>query len=191
MIVGIKEEGNVVLAFSSFDGFSRVNVGDMTNGENVGLWKIKTNPHTVMGCVFPTAESDAYRYEEEMFQGKIDYDKLAEEILPAMEQFAEEKEYIGNDNGKFEQFLIAQRDRLFRIESEHIIMEIDSSVVLAELGEDFAKGVLYATQGEPTLDRIRKIFEFAAYERQCDPYPISVMDTRTGKLHTLTREDNQ
>ena len=191
MIVGIKEEGNVVLAFSAFDGFCPVNINDMANGENVGLWKIKTNPHTIMGFAFPTAESDAFRYEEEMFQGEINYDKLADEILPAMEKFAAGKEYIGNDKGRFEEFLIAQKGRIFKITSEHIIMEIDSSVASAGLGEDFAKGVLYATEGEPTFDRIRKTFEFAAHERQCDPYPISVMDTRTGKLRVFAKEDNK
>lgn len=190
MIIGIKEEGNVTLAFSSFDGFSPVNIADMANSENVGIWKVKGNANTIMGCVFPSTESDAFRYEEKMFHGEINYDKLADEIIPAMEKFAEGKEYIGNDKGRFKNFLIAQKGRLFQITSEHIITEIDSSVVLSAYAGDFAKSILYATKGEATIDRIRKAFEFSSYERQCDCYPISIIDTKTGKIKTLTKKRN-
>lgn len=190
MIIGIKEEGNVVLAVSSFDGFSPVNIDDMSNAENVGLWRVKKNPHTIMGCVFPTAESDAFRYEEDIFQGEMNYDKLTDDVIPAMEKFAEDKEYIGDEKGRFEEFLIAQNGRLFKITSEHIIMEVDSSVVISGSCEDFAKSILYRTKEEPTIDRIRKAFEFASRERQCDCYPISIMDTATGKIQMLTRENN-
>lgn len=187
MIIGIKEEGNVILAYSSFDGFSYVNIEDMSNEENIGIWRVKKNPHTIMGCVFPSAESDAYRYEEDIFRGDINYDKLADDIIPAMEAFAEDKEYIGDDKDRYEEFLIAQKGRLFKITAEHIIMEVDSSVVLSGSGEDFAKSILYKTAGEPALDRIRKAFEFASHQRQCECYPISIMDTQTGKTQTLVR----
>lgn len=190
MIVGIKEEGNVILAYSSFDGFSPVNVADLANPENVGLWKIKGNPHTVMGCVFPSAESDAFRYAEGMFKGEINYDSLADEIIPAMEKFAKNKDYIGDDKGRYDEFLIAQKGRLFQITTEHIITEIDSFVASSMSGrcEDFAQSILHATQGEPTTDRIKKVFEFAACGRQCDPYPILIMNTQKGKIFTLTKE---
>lgn len=188
MIVGIKEEGKVVLAYSSFDGISPVNVGDLSNAENLGIWKIKNNPHTVMGCVFPTAESDAFRYEEDMFKGEINFNKLMDEIIPAMEKFATDKEYIGDDKGRYEDFLIAQKDRLFHITSEHVVTDIDSAVALSNSArcEDIANSVLHATQGEPEIDRIRKVFEFTACEAQYCPYPISVIDTQTGKILTLT-----
>lgn len=190
MIIGIKEKDRVVLAYSSFDGFSPVNVADLANAENLGLWKIKGNPHTVMGCVFPSAESDAFRYEEGMFKGEINYDKLADEIIPAMEDFAKDKEYIGDDKGRYDEFLIAQKGRLFQITAEHIITEIDSTVATSTSGrcEDIAQSILYATQGEPTIDRIKKAFGFAACEVQYNPYPISVIDTQTGKVLTLTKE---
>lgn len=188
MIIGIKEEGKVTLAFSSFDGFSPVGItSDMTNRENVGIWKIKGNPRTIMGCVFPSTESDAFRYEEEMFQGEINYDKLTDEIVPAMEGFAKDKEYIGNENGEFKNFLIAQDGKLFRISSEHVVTEIDSTVALSGYGADFAKCILRETQGESAIDRIKKAFEFSAYERQCDCYPISIIDTQTCRVRTLTK----
>ena len=190
MIVGLKEEGKVVLAYSSFDGFSPVNASDLTNTENVGLWKIKGNPHTIMGCVFPSAESDAFRYEEGIFKGEINYDSLADKIIPAMEDFAEGKEYIGNDKDRYEEFLIAQKGRLFQISTEHIVTEIDSAFAMSmsERCEEFAQSILHATQGEPMIDRIKKVFEFAACGRQYDPYPILIIDTQKGKVLTITKE---
>lgn len=190
MIIAIKEEDKVVLAYSSFDGLFPVTCNDMANCENVGLWKVKGNPHTVMGCVFPSAESDAFRYEEKIFKGEINYDNLTDEIVPSMEEFAKDKEYIGDDKGRYEEFLIVQKGRLFHISSEHVITEIDSSVVISLVGGELAMGVLYATEGEQTLDRIRKIFEFTAHEKQYECYPISVMDTRTGKLRILNKARN-
>ena len=190
MIIGIKEKGKVVLAVSTFDGFSPVHIGDMVLPENAGLWKVKGSQNTIMGCVFPTAESDAYRYEEALFQGEITGERLIDEIVPAMEEFARDKEYIGNDKGRFEEFLIAQRDKLFRITAEHIVVEIDGFAAISGMSEDIAKGVLYATEGEDGTARIRKVFEFAARERQCDPYPIAVMDTAAAELIILTKEQN-
>ena len=187
MIVGIKEEGNVVLAFSTFDGFIPVSISDMEGRENAGIWKIKGTARTLMGCVVPTAESDAYRYEEKTFKGPLDSDSLIRKILPAMEQLTSNKGYIGDENGRFDEFLIAQKDRLFHITGEHIVLEVDSAIAIAAYGEDFAKGALFATEGMPTTKRIQEVFEFAARERQCDPYPIAVMDTAAGKLKFLKR----
>ena len=188
MIVGIKEEGNVVLAYSSFEWRKDVTGEDTVSVENAGVWKIKSNPHTIMGGVAATAESDAFRYEEGIFSGEIDCGRLETEIIPAMEKFAEGKDYIGDENGRYDRFLIAQNGRLFDITSEHVVSEVDSFIVSGGHGEDFIKSVLYATQGEPTIDRIRKAFEFAAWEKQSNCYPIAVMDTKTGKLRILTRE---
>lgn len=191
MLIGIKDEDKAILAFSTFDGYIPSTVGDMTNADNVGIWKIKNNPHTVMGGGFPTPESDAFRYEQDIFQGEIDYDSLTERIVPAMEGFAEGKEYIGNANGRYEEFLIAQNGRLFDISSEHIVSEIDSFAVIADYGnEEVARSVMSCTEGEPALDRIIKAFEFTACTMQCDCYPIAVMDTEKGKMRILTRERN-
>ena len=191
MLIGIKDKDKVILAFSTFDGYIPSTVDDFLNADNAGVWKIKSNPHTVMGCGFPTPESDAYRYEQDIFQGDIDYDSLTERIVPAMESFAEGKEYIGNANGRNEEFLIAQNGRLFDVSSEHIVAEIDSFAVIADYGnEEIAKGALSCTEGEPVLDRIIKVFEFSACTIQCDCYPIAVMETEKGKMRILTREHN-
>lgn len=187
MIIGIKEADKVVLAFSSFDWCISVSADDMADAENVGIWKVKGNPHTLMGCTFPTAESDAFRYEEEIFQGEINFDKLVEEIAPAMEEFAQDKEYIGDGNGRFAEFLIAQRGKLFEITSEHIVREINSFIVMGR-DEEYAKGCLLATEGLPALERIKAAFKFCAREKQDDCYPIAVMDTKTETMQLLTRE---
>lgn len=191
MLIGIKDKDKVILAFSTFDGYIPATVDDMLSDDNAGIWKIKKNPHTVMGCGFPTPESDAYRYEQDIYKGDIDYDSLTERIIPAMESFAEGKEYIGNVNGRYEEFLIAQNGRLFEISSEHIVCEVDSFAVIAEYGnEEVARGVLSCTDGEPVLDRIKKAFEFTSRSIQCDCYPIAVMDTEKGKMGIVTREHN-
>lgn len=189
MLIGIKDKDKVILAFSTYDGYIPAAVDDLLNADNVGIWKIKKNPHTVMGCGFPTPEADAFRFEQDIFQGDIDYGSLTERIIPAMEDFAKGKEYIGNVNDRNEEFLIAQNERLFEISSEHIVCEIDSFAVIAEYGnEEVAKGVLSCTNGEHVLNRIIKAFEFAALTIQCDCYPISVIDTATGKIRIITRD---
>lgn len=188
MIIGIKEDGKVILAYMT-KGYKNVNSSDLVAPENVGLWKIEANPHTIMGCVRPTAESDAYRYEGEMFTGEIDYDSLIDRIVPAMEAFTADKEYIGTDDDRYEHFLIAKGDRLFHITNEHIVTEVDTFVVVGGYNEDLSKGVLFATKGEPAIDRIRKAAEFAAAAGDYEAYPICVMDTETCNLSKLTREN--
>lgn len=185
MIIGIKDEGKVTLAYSLMDELTTLNTCDMLNEVNAGVWKVKRNPHTIMGCMFPSAESDAYRYENELFAGKIDFDTLCLDIVPAMEEFAKDKDYIGDEKDGFENLLIAQDDRLYRITSEHIVVEIDDYVVLSYSGEDMAKVVLHQTRGEPAIDRIKKTLEFIAAQRQCACYPIVVMDTASRKLRQL------
>lgn len=191
MVIGIKEQDRVVLAFSSFDGSALVSIDDLSAAENVGLWKVKGNPHTVMACGVLSPESDAFRYEEDIFKGEINYKRLIEEIVPNMEKFAEDKDYIGDEKGWFDEFFIAQNDRLFKILGEHIVNEIDDAAVLGESRcEDISKGILHVTRGEPTLERIRKVFELTAGIFQYDCYPISVMDTLAGKIRVLTRNDD-
>ena len=189
MIIGIKERDKVVLAFSTFDGYSPVNSSDMVNAQNAGVWKIKHNRNTIMGGAYPTAESDIFRYEDKTFRGRLDYSALADSIVPDMEELVKGLEYIGDEKGRYEEFLIAQNDRLFHITTEHIVVEIDSSVVIGGAGDDVVSGALYATEGEPAIDRIRKALELAARKRSAECYPVCVMDTATGKLQVLTREN--
>ena len=185
MIIGIKEEDKVLLAYSAFDMRIPTTVDDMTSSENTCVWKITRTPHTVMGCGICTAESDAFRYEERLFRGEISVERLLDDIIPAMENYAKDKEYIGDGKGRFEEFLIAQRGRLFRITDEHTVEEVDSYTVIGGSEEEHAKGALYATAELPALDRIRKVFEFISARIQATAYPISVIDTKTGKLQIL------
>ena len=185
MIIGIKEKGKVTLAYSLVDEFPTVNIGDMFNEANVGVWKVNRNPRTIMGCAYPSAETDFYRYADKLFAGKIDCDVLHREVLPAMEELTKGKNYIGDGKGHYDNLLIAQDDRLYRITHEHLVFEIDDYVVGGGYGDDVAKAVLHETRGEQALDRIRKAFEFVAIERQSDCYPIAVMDTATRKLRLL------
>lgn len=187
MIIGIKEKDKVVLAYSAFDVYASITVRDMVSEENVGLWNVKRNPHTIMGCACPSTESDAYRYENEMFHGIIDYNSLTRKIVPTMDEFAKNKEYIGDEKGRFEDLLIAQDNRLFCVTWEHLVLEKDSFAVVGGYGVDFAKSILYATDGESSIDRIKKAFEFTAQQRQSDCYPIAVMDTATKKLRIINR----
>ena len=185
MIIGIKEEGKVTLAYSLVDEMPIVNIGDMFNEANVGVWKVNRNPHTIMGCCYPSAEIDLYRYADKLFAGKLDCDVLRCDVLPTMEEFARGKDYIGDGKGHFDNLLIAQEDRLYRVTHEHIVFEIDDYAVIGGYGEESAKSVLHATRGKQTLDRIRAALEFVATERQSDCYPIAVMDTATRKLRLL------
>ena len=185
MLIGIKEEGKVTLAYSLVDEIPTVTVCDMFNEENVGVWKVNRNPRTIMGCCYPSAETDLYRYADKLFSGKLDCDVLREDVLPAMEEFVKDLDYVGDDKGHFDNLLIAQDDRLYRVTHEHIVFEIDDYAVIGGYGEEAAKSVLHATRGEPSLDRIRKALEFVGIERQGECYPIAVMDTATRKLRLL------
>ena len=187
MIIAIKEKDKVVLAYSPFDYTTPVTSDDMALEENLGIWKVRGNPHTVMGNRGAFAETDAFKYEEKLFRGEINYDSLTDGIIPAMEKFSEGKDYIGDEKGRYEEFFIAQKDKLFKITSEHLVMEIDSYAVSGGGAEDLAKGALHATEGQPVIDRIRKVFEFIARERQSVCYPISVIDTATCKIRKLKK----
>ena len=186
MIIGIKDRDRVLLAYSAFDTYFEVPVEDMVLPDNTCVWKVGRNPHTVMGCGLYSAESDAFRYEEGIFKGRITCERLIDEIIPAMEKFADGKPHLsGND--RFEEFLIAQDDKLFHIEAEHIAFEEDSFCVIGGSTEGHVKGLLLATEGQPATERIRKAFEFAAKARQSFAYPISVIDTKTCKLKVLKK----
>ena len=187
MIIGIKDGGNVWLAYTWSDGI-RTNVSGATNGENIGVWKVNGNPHTVMGCRIPSAETEAFRYEDALFQGRLDFDKLVEETVPRMEQFAEGRGYIGDSRGRFDELMIAQKDRLYVISSEHVVLDVDSFYAIG-CGDDQVKGVLLATEGEPALERIRKAFAFLGRLEMSVASPIFVMDTKSEKLQILTQQD--
>lgn len=184
MLIGVKDKRKVVLAYSACDIFNPVAPDDLRGPENIGLWRVIGNRHTVMGCGRPTAESDMIRYEPAVFRGELSYDRLLCDAVPAMEELAADKEYIGDDDGRYEEFLIAQNDRLFMITFEHLVREIDDYAAISP-DTELIKSVLHATEGEPALDRLRKAFDAVTREYRCKCYPITVIDTASRVLRRI------
>lgn len=190
MLIGFRERGKVVLACSLFDGIMPLTPSDRACVENAVVWPINGTPHTVMGYAYPSREADAIHYEQEMFSGEISYERLLEEVVPAMEKFMKEKEYRLDDDKGYRNWVIAQGDKLFMVTWEHMIEEVDSFTAFSGRNARMAKSILRATVGMPVLDRIREVYEYVARSNQSDCYPIAVIDTESCKVRYLTAKSD-
>ena len=87
-------------------------------------------------------------------------------------------------------YLFAYRDKLFLINSDGCVLEIDDYVAIGS-GEDQAIGSLLSTEGEQPKTRIIKAIKASAASDIYVDYPIVVSDTKNTDFEVITETDEK
>ncbi len=196
VIVAIKENGKVYMGCDS-----QVTCGPnkmiLTNPNNYKIWKVKGVENCLMAsagfvrtaCVIRTMNDLVSEYD--VYKDQICFDFVVNKIVPAMIERLQEAHYIKSD-GVFEDmgasFLFAYKDKLFKIDFDGSVMEIDGFVAIGS-GMKEALGNL---GGKESLDPKEKIVtaikSSLSYDIYVD-YPIILSDTETTEFEIISKED--
>lgn len=169
----------------------------LKNPNNYKIWKVDDNDHALMGHVGNVREANIIRlmtdviddYDE--FRNRVGYPFVVKFLVPKIIDSLKRAHYLA-DGDKFEFmdscFLFAYKDKLFSINSDGCVLEIDDYVAIGS-GSQEAIGSLLSTEGEdPKLRIIKAIKASAASDIYVD-YPIVLSDTGSTKFDVVTETD--
>ena len=127
--------------------------------------------------------------EYDIYKKLIDYRFVVKRLFPAIVSTLKEANYIKQNEdyvGFLESsFMFAYKDKLFLINSDGAVLEIDDFAVLGS-GSQEAVGSLLSTEGQDPKIRIIKAIKASAANDIYVDYPIILSDTETTKFEVVT-----
>lgn len=197
VVVAIKENGNVYIGADSQStkGSTRIT---LRNPNNYKIWKVINSNNTLMASVGSARDANVIRvvpgivddYDE--FYNRVDYKFVVKYVAPNIVKELKKAGFLKNDDYlEFmdSAYLFAYRDKLFLIDRDLCVLEIDDYVAIGS-GSSEAIGSLLSTEGEDPRTRIIKAIKASAANDIYVDYPIIITDTNTTEFEIIT-EDNE
>ena len=196
VVVAIKEGNKVFLGADSqvTKGGTRTT---LHNPNNYKIWKVDGNDHALMGHVGNVRDANIIRlmsnviddYDE--FNDRVNYRFVVKYLVPEIIKNLQDAHFIKtNDNaldGLDSSFLFAFKDKLFWINSDLAVIEVDDYIAIGS-GADQAIGSLLSTEGQNSKSRIVKAIKASAASDIYVDYPIIITDTNTTKFEIVTED---
>lgn len=197
VVVGIKKNGIVYLGADSqvTKGGTRLS---LSNQNNFKIWKVKGIENCIMGHVGSVREACVIKVmnnlvkEIDIIHDNVDYEYVVTRITPMIINELKDYNYIDID-GCFKEinskFLFAIKDKLFMINYDGAVLEIDDCVSIGS-GENEAIGSLITSEQEhdPEERIIKAIKASAAHDIYVD-YPIILCNTENTKFKIITENN--
>ena len=197
VVVAIKENGNIFIGADSQStkGSTRIT---LRNPNNYKIWKVINSNNTLMASVGSARDANIIRvvpgivddYDE--FYNRVDYKFVVKYVAPNIVKELKKAGFLRNDDYlEFmdSAYLFAYRDKLFLIDRDLCVLEIDDYVAIGS-GSSEAIGSLLSTEGEDPRTRIIKAIKASVANDIYVDYPIIITDTNTTEFEIIT-EDNE
>ena len=197
VVVAVKEGNKIYLGADS-----RVTRGGtrttLHNPNNYKIWKVDGSDHALMGQVGNVRDGNIIRlmknvvddYDE--FYERVDYRFVVKYLVPEIIKNLQDAHFIkSNDNlidGIDSSFLFAHNDKLFLINSDLAVIEVDDYIAIGS-GADQALGSLLSTEGQNPKARIVKAIKASAATDIYVDYPIILVDTDSTEFEIVTESN--
>ena len=196
VVVAIKHEGKVYIGADSqvTKGGTRTT---LKNPNNYKVWKVDGNDHSLMAHVGNVRDANVVRlmsgvvddYDE--FCNRVDYRFVVKYLVPEIVKNLRAANYLKGD-GYFDfmdsSFLFAYKDKLFSINTDGCVIEIDDYVAIGS-GSQEAIGSLLSTEGQDPQSRIVKAIKASAASDIYVDYPIILTDTESTEFEIITESN--
>ncbi len=181
MLLAIKDNNTVYVARSiTSTRLKPFYTPDLILSDNSNVWKVKGNENTLMACDYHSRDTDLMKYDDEIFQGELTFNRLIQEIVPKMKDKLESFGRLDNNNRFDSVFIVAQKDKIYRIDILGCVTEEEYAV--SGTGNEVLLGSIMRTKDNTdVLSRIRDIFIDCRDFTHENVFPIIVMDTKTCK----------
>ena len=192
VIVGIKQDGKIYLGADSqiTKGGTRLS---LTNPNNYKIWKVIGEENCLMGCVGSLREACVVRIISDFIKktddgdNTIDFECVVARIVPKIKAELEYYDYLDKDkvfDGFDSSYLFAHKDKLFFINSDGAVIEIDDCIAIGS-GANESIGSLVTSIGEDPVERIIKAIKASAVHDIYVDYPIIITDTATTEFKII------
>jgi len=196
VVVAIKKENKVYMGADSqvSKGGTRLS---LSNPNNYKVWKVKGVENCLMGSVGNLRDACVIRImhglvrEIDAIKGDIDFEYVVGRIVPLIKEELTDYGYLKKDalfDGFDSSFLFAYEDKLFYINSDASVIEIDDCIAIGS-GSNEAIGSLITSSNEEDCEQriVKAIKSSAAHDIYVD-YPIVLVDTESTEFKVLTEE---
>jgi len=195
VVVAIKEGKKIYMGADSQStkGNTRIT---LRNPNNFKIWRVIDSNNTLMASVGAARDANVIRLvpgivdEYDEFAKRVNYKFVVKYIVPNLVRelkkagFIKDESYIEYINSAF---LFAYKDKLFLIDRDLCVLEINDYVAIGS-GSPEAIGSLLSTEGEDPKARIVKAIKASAANDIYVDYPIILTDTETTKFDIITED---
>ena len=198
VVVAIKEGNKVYLGADSqvTKGGTRTT---LKNPNNYKVWKVRGTDNCVMGHVGNVRDANIVRLidglvtDYDIYRDRIGYEFVVKCIVPDIVSALKNAGFMKDDKHidyMDSSYLFAYKDRLFMINTDLCVLEIDDYFAIGS-GADQAVGSLLSTEGEDPKTRIIKAIKASAASDIYVDYPIIFVDTETTEFEVISETDEK
>ncbi len=196
VVVAIKKDGKVYMGADSqvSKGGTRLS---LTNPNNYKIWKVKGVENCLMGSVGNLRDACVVRVmrglvrEIDAIKDEVDFEYVVGRIVPMIREELIDYEYIKKD-GVFEgfdsSFLFAYQDKLYYINSDASVIEIDDCIAIGSGSSEAIGSLLTSMNIEDSKERIIKAIKSSATHDIYVDYPIILSDTESTEFDVLMED---
>ena len=189
VVVAIKNEGKVYIGADSqvTKGGTRTT---LKNPNNYKIWKVEGADQCLMAHVGNVRDANVVRLmtgivdDYDVYRNRVDYRFVVKYLVPQIIKTLNEAHYLRSGDGYLDymdsSFLFAYKDKLFMINTDGCVIEVDDYVAIGS-GSQEAIGSLLSTEGQNTKNRIVKAIKASAANDIYVDYPIILTDTGEGE----------
>ena len=167
------------------------------NPNNYKVWKVDGADHALMAHVGAVRDANVVRLmsgiidDYDVYCDRINYRFVVKYVVPEIIKSLKEAHFLkDSDHIDFmdSAFLFAYKDKLYSINTDCCVLEIDDYVAIGS-GSQEAIGSLLSTDGEDPKERIIKAIKCSAASDIYVDYPIIVTDTESTDFEIITEKN--
>ena len=184
MIV-IKENNRVYMFQSTYDYGEPSRWDQALIPDNMPIFKAARANVLIGGdCV---SDLEAIRYLRLPFPAELTAPKLTEKVLPIVKSALKALDRLDEDDN-VSYMAFAKGDRAFMLTSNFALAEIEKEKAFGWQAERLRYALL-ATQGEPMIQRVKKIYQTVGKQLSINMFPLIMADSKSFQVKIL-QEDN-
>lgn len=195
VVVAIKKDGKVYLGADSqvTKGGTRQT---LKNPNNYKIWKVKGTDHCLMAHVGTVRDANVVRIMDDVvdelaaFHEEINYEYVVRDVVPHILHQLRSFGFLAKEEGRAfsgmdSEFLFAYEDKLFHINSDGCVIEIDDSVAIGSGALEAIGSILSTSNAEKPGSRIVKAIKASAANDIYVDYPIILTNTETTEFQVI------
>ena len=196
VVVAIKQGNKIYMGADSqvTRGGTRLS---LSNPNNYKIWKVKGVENCLMASVGDLRDACVIRImnglvrEIDALKGEVDFEYVVGRIVPLIKEELSDYGYIKKD-GVFEGFessyLFAFEDKLFYINRDASVIEIDDCIAIGSGSNEAIGSLITSSKEEDSEQRIVKAIKSSATHDIYVDYPIILVNTETTEFKVLTED---
>lgn len=196
VVVAIKQGNKIYMGADSqvTRGGTRLS---LSNPNNYKIWKVKGVENCLMASVGDLRDACVIRImnglvrEIDALKGEVDFEYVVGRIVPLIKEELIDYGYIKKD-GVFEGFessyLFAFEDKLFYINRDASVIEIDDCIAIGSGSNEAIGSLITSSKEEDSEQRIVKAIKSSAAHDIYVDYPIILVNTETTEFKVLTED---